>query len=140
MKEVAVGIITKDNRILACQRTEDVAYGLKWEFPGGKIEPGESPRDALRRELKEELDIEAEIGEEFHRQEWDYSNDQNGKHAGSAFRVFYFLVPSFRGTILNRAFHQLRWVSPEELSDMDILEGNRETVNLLIADAERKSV
>lgn len=133
MREVAVGIIIHQGLILACQRRSDVAYPLKWEFPGGKIEDGESPQEALRRELKEELDIDATIGTEFHRQEWDYS--ANG--SSGAFRVFYLLVDSFRGQIRNRTFQQVRWVSAEELSRMDILEGNRETVNLLISHAEK---
>ncbi len=133
MKEVAVGIIIHQGLVLACQRRSDVAYPLKWEFPGGKIEDGESPQEALRRELKEELDIDATIGTELHRQEWDYS--ANG--APGAFRVFYLLVDSFRGRILNRTFQQVRWVSAEELSRMDILEGNREAVNLLISHAEK---
>jgi len=133
MKEVAVGIIVQQGLVLACQRKADVAYPLKWEFPGGKIEDGESPRQALRRELHEELDIDATIGAEFHRQEWDYS--ANG--ASGAVRVFYLLVDSFRGQIFNRTFQQVRWVSAEELSRMDILEGNRETVNLLISHAEK---
>ncbi len=72
MKEVAVGVITKGNQVLACQRRSDARYPLKWESPGGKIEQGETSSQALARELHEELDIRAEIGEEFFRQEWIY--------------------------------------------------------------------
>jgi 8-oxo-dGTP diphosphatase len=135
MKEVAVGIILRKGLVLACQRTGSVAYPLKWEFPGGKLEPDESPQQALRRELKEELAIDATIGAEIHRQEWDYSANASS----GAFRVFYHLVESFRGPILNRTFRQVQWVSPEELSRMDILEGNREAVRILLAYAEKNS-
>jgi len=139
MKEVAVGIITCNDRVLVCQRLATARYPLKWEFPGGKLETGESPEQALKRELQEELDIEAEIGPEIHRQEWVYSQGAAEKQSGSSYRVFYHMVTAFHGTLLNRAFHQIRWVSPEELSLMDILEGNREAVKLLTRDAEKKS-
>jgi 8-oxo-dGTP diphosphatase len=135
MKEVAVGILIQSGLVLACQRKENVAYPLKWEFPGGKIEPGESAREALQRELQEELSIDATVGSELHRQEWDYS--ANG--SAGAFRVSYFMVDSFRGSLVNRTFRQIRWVTPEELSRMDILEGNREAVNLLITHAEKNN-
>ena len=59
---VVAGVIIKDNRIMLCQRRPEVHNGLKWEFPGGKLEPGESPEQALERELKEELSIEVEVG------------------------------------------------------------------------------
>jgi len=59
---VAAGVIIGQNGILVTQRKEDVPHGLLWEFPGGKVEEGEEARQALRRELKEELDIEVEVG------------------------------------------------------------------------------
>ena len=67
MKRVVAALILKDDQILACQRTRHQPMPLKWEFPGGKIEEGEQPRDALRRELEEELGIEATIGNEVAR-------------------------------------------------------------------------
>ena len=129
MKEVSVGILRTDGRVLACQRRRTGAYPLKWEFPGGKIEPGETPREALRRELREELGVEASVGNEFHRQDWVYP--EGSPKQDDSFRVFYFLVDRFSGTPANRAFEQIRWVTPEELAQLDILEGNREAVELL---------
>ncbi len=67
MKRVVAALIVKDDLILACQRTRHQVMPLKWEFPGGKIEEGEQPRDAMRRELEEELGIVAEIGAEVER-------------------------------------------------------------------------
>src|ERR1700691_5298657 len=64
MKRVVAALILKDGKVLVCQRTRHQTMPLKWEFPGGKIEEGEQPRDALRRELDEELGIDATIGEE----------------------------------------------------------------------------
>jgi 8-oxo-dGTP diphosphatase len=129
MIEVAVGIIHRNGLVLACQRRSTAKYPLKWEFPGGKLEPGETARDALIRELNEELEIVASPGPEFHRQEWDYGD--------SAYRVYYYRVDLFHGEPVNRAFDQIRWVKPEELMAMEILEGNREIVRILAERARR---
>lgn len=59
---VVAGVVVRDGRVMLCQRKKDKHNGLKWEFPGGKLEPGESPEEALRRELREELSIETEVG------------------------------------------------------------------------------
>jgi 8-oxo-dGTP diphosphatase len=132
MKEVAVGVITKGNQVLACQRRSDARYPLKWEFPGGKIEQGETSSQALARELHEELDIRAEIGEEFFRQEWIYPDGVDNPKKDGAFRVFYHVVCSFTGEPVNRVFEQIRWVDLHELQALDILEGNKEAVAFLV--------
>src|SRR5271165_3391988 len=72
MKQVVAALIWKGGKILICQRTRHQVMPLKWEFPGGKIEEGEQPRDALRRELEEELGIEATIGDEVARIHHEY--------------------------------------------------------------------
>jgi 8-oxo-dGTP diphosphatase len=131
MKEVAVGIVIQDGQVLACQRKHDAAYPLKWEFPGGKLEEGESPAAALKRELREELGIDARVEREFHRAEWTYPAHASTPNDGR-FRVYYFLVRQFSGLPINHSFEQIRWVTPSELRRMDILEGNREAVEHLI--------
>jgi 8-oxo-dGTP diphosphatase len=132
MKEVAVGVVTHDGRVLACQRRATARYPLKWEFPGGKIEKGETPPEALARELHEELDIHAVVGQEFFRQEWIYPDGLTDPAKDGAFRVRYFHVQSFSGTPVNRVFEQIRWVSLQELQELDILEGNIEAVAFLV--------
>ncbi len=62
MMAVVAAVIRRGGRIMLCQRRPGAHNGLKWEFPGGKIEPGESPEAALARELMEELDIRVEVG------------------------------------------------------------------------------
>ena len=123
MKEVAVGIIFRNGSVLAGQRKRTSRYPLKWEFPGGKLEPGETPSEALVRELNEELGIHATPGPELHRQEWDYGD--------RSWRVYYFPVHTYTGEPENRTFEQIRWVEPTTLLSMDILDGNREVVELL---------
>ena len=132
MKHVAVGVILNNGRVLACQRKRSVRYPLKWEFPGGKIEPGETARDALVRELREELAIEAVPGELLLSHEWVYRNGSQNPEQDGRFHVTYFIVRSFAGEPLNHTFEDIRWVTPVTLQDMDILEGNREAVALLL--------
>ena len=123
MRQVAVGIVMRNGQVLACQRKSDAVYPLRWEFPGGKLEEGETPAAALVRELREELSIQATVGREFHRQEWVYPQSAKLPKQDGSFRVFYFVVDSFTGAPVNNAFEQIRWVSPTELQQMDILEG-----------------
>ncbi len=125
MKEVAVGILFRNGRVLACQRNRNAKYPLKWEFPGGKIEPNETREQAIVRELYEELTIRAIVDAEFLTKEWTYSDS-------GSYRVTYFLIKSFAGEPVNKVFEQIQWVLPKTLSTMDILEGNREAVDLLV--------
>ena len=62
MLTVAAGVVVREGRIMLCQRRPEAHNGLKWEFPGGKLEPGESPEAALARELREELGIRVRVG------------------------------------------------------------------------------
>lgn len=90
---------------------------LKWEFPGGKIETGEQPRDALKRELEEELGIAAEVGDEVARIRHRYST-------GSVVELRFFLVPTFTGEVENRIFKQVVWTTLRELPEYDFLEAD----------------
>ncbi len=124
MVKVAVGIIKMGSQVLVCQRKKNARYGLQWEFPGGKLENGESLEQCLQRELREELSIEATVGAEFHHQSWTYPD------AGS-FEVSYYLVPSYSGFIKNNVFEHIRWIPMSEIGMLDMLEGNKEVVALL---------
>lgn len=126
MKRVVAALIIDDHRILACQRTRHQPMPLKWEFPGGKIEDGEQPRDALRRELEEELGIEATIGNEVARIQHEYPG-------GGAIELRFFEVREYRGEIENRIFREIRWVGRKELLDLDFLEADRTLVTDLAA-------
>jgi 8-oxo-dGTP diphosphatase len=64
---VVAAVIIRDGCVLACRRNPDRSAGGLWEFPGGKVEPGESVEDALAREIREELGVEIEVGELIHR-------------------------------------------------------------------------
>jgi len=117
MKRVVAALILKDGKLLVCQRTRHQTMPLKWEFPGGKIEAGEQPRDALRRELDEELGIEAKIGEEVARIRHVYKT-------GNSVELRFYAVREYRGKIENRIFKDVRWASRSELPSYDFLEAD----------------
>src|SRR5215467_15196157 len=126
MKRVVAALIVKDSQILACQRTRHQIMPMKWEFPGGKIEEGEQPRDALRRELEEELGIEATVGDEVARIQHEYPS-------GGAVELRFYEVHTYRGDIENRIFRDVRWVERSQLPELDFLEADRTLVRDLAA-------
>src|SRR5260370_15223530 len=108
MKRVVAALIMKDGKVLVCQRTRHQTMPLKWEFPGGKIEEGEQPRDALRRELEEELGITATIRDEVARIVHEYPN------RGMVGLRFY-VVREHKSGIEKRIFPDLQWSRAENL-------------------------
>jgi 8-oxo-dGTP diphosphatase len=126
MKRVVAALIVEGDRILACQRTRHQPMPLKWEFPGGKIEEGEQPRDAMRRELEEELGIVAEIGEEVIRIVHQYPG-------GGSVELRFYAVRKYEGEIQNIIFREIRWVTRQELLDLDFLEADLGLVKDLAA-------
>ena len=122
MKQVVAGIIVRreavrGEEILICQRTKHQPLPLKWEFPGGKIEPNEQPTEALYRELEEELGILAEIGPKLATIHHNYGN-------GAAVELHFYLVERFKGEIENRIFRDVRWAPRAELPTYDFLEAD----------------
>jgi 8-oxo-dGTP diphosphatase len=124
MIQVAAGIVEHAGRVLVCQRKKGSRYELKWEFPGGKVENGESPQATLQRELFEELNITAEVGDEIYQQQWKYPDH-------GEFEIHFFSVREFTGDLRNLAFADILWVSPEELTKLDLLDGSREAARFL---------
>lgn len=121
---VAAAIMQRGGRILICRRSALQAHALKWEFPGGKVEAGETPPQALRRELQEELAVDALVGDELERYEFRYP----GK---SAILLIFYAVADFSGEPRNCVFDEIRWVAPGELPQFDFLEGDVEFVKRL---------
>jgi 8-oxo-dGTP diphosphatase len=117
MKQVVAALIIREDKILICQRTAEQTLPLKWEFPGGKIEPGEGQEAALRRELEEELGIQATIGAKVTTIVHTYGN-------GNAVELHFFVVEKFEGEIQNRIFHDVRWVGRADLPQYDFLEAD----------------
>jgi len=126
MKRVVAGLIVKDGKLLVCQRTRHQTMPLKWEFPGGKIEEGEQPRDALRRELEEELGILATVGNEIVRIRHEYPN-------GGMVELRFYEVREYQKEIENRIFKDIQWSEPKDLPKFDFLEADLTLVDDLAA-------
>jgi mutator protein MutT len=123
---VAVAVLRhpEDGSILLCQRPAHKPWPLEWEFPGGKVEPNETDVEALRRELREELGIEAVIGPLLHHERAHYPD-------GTLFSVAYHRVDQWQGEVVNLDFAAIRWITLQELDTFTILQGNQTFVELL---------
>ena len=121
MRLVVAALILRGGQVLICQRRADQPMALKWEFPGGKMEPGESAEEALRRELDEELGIAATIGSRV-------AHIRHTYRSGSAVDLQFFAVHEFTNEIINRIFNDLRWCELKDLPGYDFLAADRNLV------------
>jgi len=123
---VVAAVILREFKILVCQRRRDDSHALQWEFPGGKVESGETPREALARELREELGIEAAIGRELFRARHRY------RDSGQTLEVIFIQASVERSaTLQNLVFEGFEWVDPSALPKYDFLQADKEFVALL---------
>jgi mutator protein MutT len=124
MIQVAVAVLCREDKILACRRKRGGRYELKWEFPGGKLEDNESREECVRRELFEELGIRIDTPYLLETRQAFYDD-------GGWFEVAYFLVRDFSGEPLNKIFEEIRWFTLPELKQLDVLEGNKSFIERL---------
>lgn len=121
---VTAAVIHRDGKVLIGQRPRKGRHPLKWEFPGGKVESGETPQQGLVRELREELQIEAAIGPEIARYRHHYPN-------GRGVDLLFFSVDNFSGAPVPRAFEQICWADISALPSIDFLEGDLDFIHRL---------
>lgn len=121
---VVAAVMERDDRILIGQRRSTDPHPLKWEFPGGKVEPGESPEDALIRELREELGVNVTVGPEITRYVYQYPRRP-------PIELIFYRIAEFGGEPLNLAFQQIVWAAPERLREYDFLDGDIQFLRLL---------
>jgi 8-oxo-dGTP diphosphatase len=124
VRQVVAAVMVREKRVLICQRREDQAFGLQWEFPGGKVEAGEQLAAALVRELREELGISPVVEQEIATVQHHYAE-------GPAVELHFFLVKEFAGEIENRIFREVRWEEREALEAESFLEADRDVVRRL---------
>lgn len=121
--KVTAGILEENGLVLIARRKPGKHMGGKWEFPGGKIEPGETPEESLARELQEELDVRARIGRLLCRA--SYEGD------GVSLELLVYRVEGFDGTPTLREHQELRWVLPRDLRSYDLADSDRRVVEAL---------
>lgn len=127
MIAVVAALIGRDGRLLICQRRADDRLPLKWEFPGGKVAPGESFEQALARELVEELGVSARIGREVYRTTYACGDDPELSE------LVFLTAEIGRAEPQNLAFESMDWVEPQQLAEFDFLPADRELVELIAA-------
>jgi len=120
---VVAGVIVRDGRFLAARRSETMAWAGFWEFPGGKVEPGETLEEALKRELHEELSIAIDA--------FSLWKVKDKKVTGGAIRLFFHLVTEFSGTPTPREGQELAWITCDEAKDYSFLPADAEVLSEL---------
>lgn len=123
---VVAAIIRHDGRVLICQRRKDDTFGMKWEFPGGKVKHGETPESALARELQEELGVRAQIGPEIARTRHKYT-----EHA-RPIELLFFTARIENVEVRNLAFERIVWEEAALLPAYDFLAADRAIVERLV--------
>jgi 8-oxo-dGTP diphosphatase len=121
---VAAGIVIEDGRVLVAQRPLLQSFPLQWEFPGGKVEPGETPEAALVREFEEELGVTVRPGER-------YAEIRYVGVAGREIHVEFFRAARVRGEPRPLQVADVRWVEGDALDEVDFIPANRPVVSRL---------
>jgi len=123
IKKVVAAVIEKNGAFLIAKRKKNAVLSGKWEFPGGKLEPGESAAAGLKRELLEEFAVSARIGK--------FICSVRCEHDGVPIELSAFRASFDPGELSLRAHEQVLWVPLNELSDHDLLDADKEIVNHL---------
>ena len=126
--EIALGVLLDrvdgQTRLLIARRPDDAVLGGLWELPGGKVEQGETPQQALVRELREELGLEVTVGEALGAVEHDYAH--------ARVRLQAFLCTRLAGGPRDLEVAEHRWVGIDEISDYDFPPANRKLFDELL--------
>lgn len=131
MIDVAAAIIEKDGRFLIARRKKGKHLGDKWEFPGGKIEMGETPEECLRRELEEEFGIAAEISGFVAESVFDYG-DRKVRLVG--YRAHYL-----SGEFRPNAHEEIVWIAPGEFGNFDFAEADVPLIEKILEGVDSKT-
>ena len=129
--DVVAAVIRRDGKILITQRLDDVDLARLWEFPGGKVETGESFDVALQREILEELGVEIRIHEKFFTTEHDYIT--------KSVRLHFYDCTILRGEPAPLAVADLRWILPNELRNFEFPPADADLIARLARDAHEQS-
>jgi len=129
MIRVVAALVQDSGKLLVCQRKLRTSFAMMWEFPGGKVKPGEGLELALARELEEELGATATVGPEVYRTQHRYAE------LGEAIELIFFNAHLDPKQVRNLVFEQIKWVRASELSAMNFLPADRELIEKLASGA-----
>lgn len=116
MIRVAAAVIEHEGRILIARRRPGVHLAGKWEFPGGKIEPGETPEECLVRELREEFTVETEIG--------PFLGSAVHEYPGRVIELLAYRTRYLSGEFILSCHDEIRWITPDQCRDFDFAEAD----------------
>lgn len=128
LKDVTAAVLERGSRILIAKKREGTHLAGKWEFPGGKVEPGETPEACLRRELREEFGIEAAVGEFIAASEFDYGSVR--------IRLLAYRARYLSGEFTLTDHSEVRWITAQELLEYDFAEADKPIVRRILENAE----
>ena len=121
--DVVAAIIIKDDKYFIAQRNRNKHMGLSWEFPGGKVEKGETFENALKREIKEELSIEIDIKNKL--------AEENYKDEKINIKLHYFICSYINCEIILSEHEDSAWVTKNEFKNYNFAEGDSDIINLI---------
>ncbi len=123
---VTAGIFVNGDQVLLAQRKKSDKFGLKWEFPGGKIVDGETPEKCLKRELLEEFQVEVDVGSFLMESMYDYGDIQVD--------LLVYWIDSYHGKFIMNSHERINWVSVIDLDKYNLLEADRPIAKKLMRD------
>jgi 8-oxo-dGTP diphosphatase len=122
---VVAGVIEWEGKVLVCQRRRGDTFGLMWEFPGGKLQAGETPEQGLARELREELGVDAEVDAEVFRTRHRYAE------MSEPIELLFLAAKADASKIRNVVFEKMEWRVPGTLAELNFLPADREFIAML---------
>lgn len=126
MLTVVAGLIEAEGKILVCQRRRGDTFELMWEFPGGKLQAAETAAEGLARELREELGVEARVGEEVFRTRHRYAEMRE------EIELIFLTATVDAAAVRNIVFKRIEWRAVETLGELNFLPADREFVGKLV--------
>lgn len=123
MIKVAVAVIKREGKVLIARRQKEGPLKGKWEFPGGKIEDGETPEECLKRELSEELGIKAHVA--------GFIDSTSHEYEHIHVNLSFYNVELLSEEIIPKDYREIRWISPDKLNSYDFPEANRPVMRKL---------
>ena len=125
---VTAGILFECERVLIAQRLHDDELGLRWEFPGGKVEVGESPEECLKREFIEEFGVTVKVGEFLMNSDFDYGVTK--------IELLAYWIEEYSGNFRLNSHESIQWVSVKDLDKYNFLDADKPIVRKLISDVD----